>query len=229
MYSKLTLFGEQNSGKTTILKYLTYLMLKHNASNIVAYIDNAGGNSKNAYHSSVTPSMLNALYSTLFINAKTSPDFNITLFIKKPHNNAVFSVCICTGGDICERIISNWKYATCQRCKDAQTSEDITINEADIFISACRNDEEVIDIEQLKQRSRIMDNDGTAINFLYWFKSCIDGKFNQVVRNTIIDEELFKDATNTIFKPNKKNTPMRYYAQYATLIEQKIENLSKLL
>ena len=38
MLAKLTLFGEQNTGKTSTLKYLIYLLLQHNESSIIGMV-----------------------------------------------------------------------------------------------------------------------------------------------------------------------------------------------
>ena len=214
MLAKLTLFGEQNTGKTSTLKYLIYLLLQHNESSIIGIVVSPPRNAKDLYYpiSSLTP--------TLIINILKQKDCNITIIMRV--SNIEYYISICTGGDTCDRVISNWKFASAKQCKIYGTEELKEISESNIFVSACRKKEEVISVEQLKQRNKINDVTGD-INLLYWIRMNADYKFNEVEK---LDNP---EIGNAIFSANSTSINKLQSMAVATLIEKKIYNLIKLL
>lgn len=225
MYSKLTLLGAQNSGKTMTLRYLVYLILKHNAGNINGIILKLPNCSVPRWY----PSFSAFPFGTAFVDTE---DISIKIIIIDRETNKEHSICVCTGGDTCNHIISNWKIASANKCISYNSSKRIDIQESDIFISACRDEEEVVTIEQFKQRGKLMSQNN-SVNLLYWFKTGVLGTFDDVIKRTSIDTILFNEAENHIFSgkaPSKVTlTHKSYCAHYATLIEKKLYELSKLI
>ena len=214
MLAKLTLFGEQNTGKTSTLKYLIYLLLQHNESSIIGMVVSSPGNGKDVYYP------ISSFTHTLVVNILQQKDCNVTIIIRV--SNIEYYVCICTGGDTCERVISNWKFASAKQCKIYGTEKLKEIPESNIFVSACRKKEEVISIEQLKQRNKINDVTGDT-NLLYWIRMNADYKYNEVEK---LDNS---EIENAIFSANNTTIDKMQSMAVATLIEKKIYNLSNLL
>ena len=214
MLAKLTLFGEQNTGKTSTLKYLIYLLLQHNESSIIGMVVSSPGNGKDVYYP------ISSLTTTIIVNILQQKDCNVTIIMKV--NNIECYISICTGGDTCDRVISNWKFASAKQCKIFGTEELKEILESNIFVSACRKKEEVMSIEQLKQRKKINDVTGDA-NLLYWIRMNANYKFDKVeeLDNSEIAKAIFPAHSTSI---NKLQSMV-----VATLIEKKIYNLIKLL
>ena len=214
MLAKLTLFGEQNTGKTSTLKYLIYLLLQHNESSIIGIVVSSPGNAKDVYYP------ISSLTLTIIVNILQQKDCNVTIIIKV--TNIEYYISICTGGDTCDRVISNWKFASAKQCKIYGTENLKEIPESNIFVSACRKKEEVMSIEQLKQRNKINDFAGDT-NLLYWIRMNDDYKFNEI-------EELDNsEIENAIFSANSTSFNKQQSMAIATLIEKKIYNLIKLL
>ena len=214
MLAKLTLFGEQNTGKTSTLKYLIYLLLQHNGSSIIGMAVSSPGNGKDVYYP------ISSLTHTLVVNILQQKDCNVTIIMSI--TNIEYYISICTGGDTCERVISNWKFASAKQCKIYGTEKLKEIPESNIFVSACRNKEEVISIEQLKQRNKINDVTGDT-NLLYWIRMNANYKYDEVEK---LDNS---EIENAIFSANNATTAKMQSMAVATLIEKKIYNLSNLL
>ncbi len=214
MLAKLTLFGEQNTGKTSTLKYLIYLLLQQNESSIIGMVVSSPGNGKDVYYP------ISSLTHTLVVNILQQKDCNVTIIMRI--TNIEYYISICTGGDTCDRVISNWKFASAKQCKIYGTEDLKEISESNIFVSACRKKEEVMSIEQLKQRNKINDF-ASDTNLLYWIRMNDDYKFNEI-------EELDNsEIENAIFSANSTSFNKQQSMAIATLIEKKIYNLIKLL
>ena len=214
MLAKLTLFGEQNTGKTSSLKYLIYLLLENNESSIIGIVVSSSGNAKDVYYP------ISSLTTTIIVNILQQKDCNVTIIMKV--NNIECYISICTGGDTCDRVISNWKFASAKQCKILGKEELKEILESNIFVSACRKKEEVMSIEQLKQRNKVNDVTGDA-NLLYWIRMNANYKFDKV-------EELDNsEIAKAIFPANSTSINKLQSMVVAILIEKKIYNLIKLL
>ena len=172
------------------------------------------GNGKDVYYP------ISSLTHTLVVNILQQKDCNVTIIMRI--TNIEHYISICTGGDTCERVISNWKFASAKQCKIYGTGKLKEIPESNIFVSACRKKEEVISIEQLKQRNKINDVTGDT-NLLYWIRMNADYKYNEVEK---LDNS---EIENVIFSANNTTMDKMQSMAIATLIEKKIYNLSNLL
>lgn len=248
MYSKLTLFGKGHSGKTTTLRYLAYLLFKHNNRDLkqIIYLNDK------VYH------VINAPFTTIpACFTKHRNDFKIILiYNNKPmiksrgmvETNSTqrgYSVCICTAGDDQNTILANWKFASYHKTIKAQDDNTkkiiiMKIEEPNIFVSPCRTNGLTFIEEQNQQRMRTnpsINSGNKPINLHYWIRKGIDGLFKNLVGNTSLDKEVYEEAhEKKILYPTIKKGPMvltpaqhRFNAQLATLMEEKIYELANLL
>ena len=228
MYSKLTLADKPDSGKTAVLRYLTYLLLRHNTANICGIV----------YNNKFYPNYASFPWKHMFNN---HVDFRIMLYFNQAQmsqgntdSKKEYSICICTVGDKPLLINKNWDFAKSHLYTYFNSKETKIAKEADIFISPCHHTGVTFQQEQDEQKSNFSSKNN-SLNLIYWFNVNGNNNFCKIINAVQIDKDLYDIAekNNVFYSPKYPRTlsPAQelHDAQLATLIEDKIYKLSKLL
>jgi predicted ATP-dependent endonuclease of OLD family len=135
MLAKFTPFGSHDSGKTTTLRVLTYLLYAKADPTYYVHFHRANKPAKGDIYLSSTALTLSSIFNKKGKNK--SADWRISFNIKVPTmEEKTFRIAIATPSDTEEEIIKNWDFTSNNNVYKLSRNEPTYI-EPDIFVSPC--------------------------------------------------------------------------------------------
>jgi len=213
MIAKFTPFGDPNSGKTTMMRAVTYLLYsKADPNDYVVFNDKYYQNSSQL--------------SMQSIMQNKSTDFKIVFTYSS--NERQKRVAIATKGDTRDLVHYNWDFFTGREINRVPIQgfpKDKTWKKPDICISACHKTDGSRVQEEYEEHCYNRDD---LIRYIYWFYMSKDdaSSVNNIV--TAIpneDQTLTKMLNANVFKGNLTNTDKLKLLRIAQHIQNKIDLL----
>lgn len=237
MLSKFTPFGKHDSGKTTVLRVLTYLLYSRADPAYYVHFQRANQNGKGGIYNSPASLPLSSIFKK--IGKDKSADWRISFNVLIPTEGVSRSVriSICTPGDVEEEIVKNWDFSWNNYIYKLSPNEP-TFIKPDFFISPC-SDGRAIEEEKLEQSWHIQN--GNRIDFLYWFRLPIEERLRELLSKINLKTDFNALLANLesygVFDAGKRKSSVAKMTHQnkidsitlALLIENKIFELANLL
>lgn len=238
MLAKFTPFGKSNSGKTTALRVLTYLLYSHADPRHYVHFQRANQNDRGKIYPSPSALPISTIFRTKGKDKSADWRISLNLLVSKENMEKSVRIAIATPGDNEQEIVKNWDFAWNNYIYKLSKNEPDFI-QPDFFISPC-SEGRAQDEEKLEQNWHIQ-NRNLKIDFLYWFqlptesnlRNLLDKKKWKVNLSQLLEEL----ESNDVFSAGKKNSSVKKMTRQdklesimiALLIEDKIYELANIL
>ena len=235
MLAKFTLFGSNDSGKTTTLRVLTYLLYQNADPAHYVHFQRANLPGKGILYPS--PAQLNILSIPNKGGKNKSADWRLSFNLIGPKIGKSVRIALATPGDTEEEIIKNWDFA-CNNDVYRLSQKEPEYIKPDIFISPCSIGR-ARDEEMMEENWHIQN--GYSIDLMYWFHLPINETTPKVFSNIQweIDLEALRNELdeNGVFDAGKRSSSVAKMTHqnkldaimFALLLQKKIFEILKLL
>lgn len=235
MLAKFTLFGSHDSGKTSALRVLTYLLYQKADSAHYVHFQRANVPGKGTVYPS--PAQLTLLQIPNKGGKDKSADWRLSFNLIVPETEKSVRIAIATPSDTEEEIIKNWDFA-CNNDVYRLSRNEPEYIKPDIFISPC-SEGRSRDEEMMEENWHIQN--GYSIDLMYWFHLPINKSTEKVLSNIQWDidlEELCNELDeNGVFDAGKRSSSVAKMTlqnkldaiMLALLLKKKIFEILKLV